>query len=94
MRSCKNLNEQTVRLHTELDNFGAKHDHINIAIRRSMEIDDVLYKFVNDEVVPGTRKSADEVFGILGELVVQFGPKNQILLDKRGPVSQRLTNTT
>ena len=48
-----------------------------------VEIDDVLYKFVNDEVVPGTRKSADEVFGILGELVVQFGPKNQILLDKR-----------
>ena len=48
-----------------------------------VEIDDVLYKFVNDEVVPGTRKSADEVFGILGELVVQFGPKHQILLDKR-----------
>ena len=48
-----------------------------------VEIDEVLYKFVNDEVVPGTRKSADEVFGILGELVVQFGPKNQILLDKR-----------
>ena len=48
-----------------------------------VESDAVLYKFVNDEVVPGTRKSADEVFGILGELVVQFGPKNQILLDKR-----------
>ena len=31
-----------------------------------VEIDDVLYKFVNDEVVQGTRKSADEVFGILG----------------------------
>ena len=49
----------------------------------SVEIDDELYEFVRDEVVPDTGKTVDEVFSILGDLVEQFGPKNQELLDKR-----------
>ena len=48
-----------------------------------VEIDEDLYSFVRDEVVPGTGKTVDEVFTILGELVQQFGPKNAELLDKR-----------
>ena len=49
----------------------------------SVEIDDELYEFVRDEVVPDTGKTVDEVFSILGDLVEQFGPENQELLDKR-----------
>ena len=48
-----------------------------------VDIDDALYAFVRDEVVPGTGKTVDEVFTILGDLVQQFGPKNAELLDKR-----------
>ena len=49
----------------------------------SVEIDDELYEFVRDEVVPDTGKTVNEVFSILGDLVEQFGPENQELLDKR-----------
>ena len=48
-----------------------------------VEIDEDLYTMVKNEVVPGTGKSVNEVFTMLGELVVQFDPKNQELLAKR-----------
>ena len=48
-----------------------------------VEIDEDLYTMVKNEVVPGTGKSVNEVFTMLGELVVQFDPKNQELLEKR-----------
>ena len=56
---------------------------ITLASGTPVAIDDALYAFVRDEVVPGTGKTADEVFTILGDLVQQFGPKNAELLDKR-----------
>ncbi|MDA1129332.1 MAG: malate synthase G [Chloroflexi bacterium] len=49
----------------------------------SLEIDDALYTFVQDAAVPGTGRTVDEVFKILGELVLEFDPKNQELLTKR-----------
>ena len=56
---------------------------LTLASGATIEIDEELYMFVKKEVVPGTGKSADEVFSLLGELVVQFDPKNQELLEKR-----------
>jgi malate synthase len=56
---------------------------VTLASGTPVEIDDVLYNFVRDEVVPGTGKTVDEVFTILGDLVTDFGPKNAELLDKR-----------
>ena len=56
---------------------------LTLASGTSIEIDEELYAFVRDEVVPDTGKTVDEVFNILGDLVEQFGPKNQELLDKR-----------
>lgn len=56
---------------------------LKLASGAYIEIDDLLYSFVRDEVVPDSGKSVDEVFNILGELVEQFGPKNLELLDKR-----------
>ena len=48
-----------------------------------MEIEDALYEFVRDEAVPATGWTVEEVFRILGELVLEFEPKNRELLDKR-----------
>ena len=56
---------------------------LTLASGTSVEIDGELYEFVRDEVVPDTGKTVDEVFSILGDLVEQFGPENQELLDKR-----------
>lgn len=56
---------------------------ITLASGTSVDIDDALYSFVRDEVVPGAGRAADEVFTILGDLVQQFGPKNAELLNKR-----------
>jgi len=56
---------------------------LTLASGTPVEIDEDLYMMVKNEVVPGTGKSVDEVFTMLGELVVQFDPKNQELLEKR-----------
>ncbi len=56
---------------------------LTLASGATIEIDEELYMFVKKEVVPGTGKSVDEVFSVLGELVVQFDPRNQELLEKR-----------
>lgn len=49
----------------------------------SITIQDVLYQFVKNEVIPGSPWTADEIFGILADLFQEFGPKNQELLAKR-----------
>ncbi len=56
---------------------------VTLASGASVEIDEVLYAFVGDEVVPATGRTVEEVFRILGELVLQFDPKNRELLAKR-----------
>ena len=57
---------------------------VNLASGNPVEIQDSLYDFIRDEALPGTSWSADEVFRILGDLLEEFGPKNQELLAKRG----------
>ena len=56
---------------------------VTLASGASVEIDEVLYAFVRDEVVPATGRTVEEVFSILGELVLQFDPRNRELLAKR-----------
>ena len=48
-----------------------------------VEVHDLLFEFVRDEVVPGTGWTADRVFQLLGELVEEFDPPNRALLEKR-----------
>ncbi len=55
-----------------------------------MDIAQVLYDFVRDETVKGTRWSVDEVFQILGNLVEEFGPRNRELLGKRTEFQGRI----
>ena len=47
-----------------------------------IEIDDRLYEFVDNELLSGTDRTADQVFTILGEIVEKFGKNNTALLDK------------
>ena len=63
---------------------------VTLASGISVEIEDVLYEFISDEVTPGTGRTAEEVFGILGELVLEFGPKNHELLAKRAERQSRI----
>ena len=56
---------------------------ITLASGAPVDIDEALYAFVRDEIIPGTGKTVDEVFTILGELVQRFGSKNAELLNKR-----------
>ena len=63
---------------------------LTLASGVSMEVAQVLYDFVNDEAVNGTRWSADEVFRVLGELVEEFGPRNRELLEKRAEFQRQI----
>ena len=55
-----------------------------------VEIQDLLYEFVRDEALHGTGRAVDDVFGIVGELVEEFGPPNRALLAKRADYQQQI----
>jgi malate synthase len=63
---------------------------LNIASGKVVQVQDPLYEFVRDEALKGTRWTVDEVFGILGELVEEFGPRNQELLDTRAAYQSKI----
>ena len=63
---------------------------VTLASGASVEIEEILYAFVRDEAVNGTRWSADDVFRILGELVQEFDPKNRELLAKRASLQTKI----
>ena len=55
-----------------------------------VEVDDLLFEFVRDEVIPGTAWTAEAVFQHLGELVEEFDPPNRALLERRIEVQRRI----
>ena len=55
-----------------------------------VEIADLLFDFVRDEVAPGTSWTAETVFRHLGELVEEFEPRNRALLERRAEVQQQI----
>ena len=55
-----------------------------------VEVDDLLFDFVQDEVVPGTSWNAEEIFRHLGELVEEFDPPNRALLARRESIQQQI----
>ena len=63
---------------------------IELPSGNSMEIAGLLFDFVRDEVVPGTGWTAEAVFRHLGELVEEFEPRNQALLERRIEVQQQI----
>ena len=55
-----------------------------------VEVDDLLFEFVRDEVAPGTSWGAEAVFRHLGELVEEFDPPNRALLERRASVQRQI----
>ena len=55
-----------------------------------VEVDDLLFGFVREEVIPGTPWSAEDVFQRLGELVEEFDPPNRALLERRESVQRQI----
>ena len=55
-----------------------------------VEVDDLLFDFVRDEVVPGTSWTAEAVFRHLGELMEEFDPPNRALLERRDSVQRQI----
>ncbi len=64
--------------------------HLELPSGNQVEVDDLLFNFVRDEVVPGTDRTAEGVFQLLGELVEEFEPPNRALLEKRISVQQQV----
>ena len=52
-------------------------------------VEDLLFEFVRDEVLPGTPWTAEDVFRYLGELVEEFEPPNRALLEQRVGVQKQ-----
>jgi malate synthase len=63
---------------------------LELASGSQVEVDDLLFQFVRDEVLPGTSWSAEDVFRHLGELVEEFDPPNRALLERRISVQQQI----
>ena len=63
---------------------------IRVASGKAVKVQDALYEFVRDEALKGTRWTVDEVFGMLGELVEKFGPRNQELLATRAAYQAKI----
>jgi len=55
-----------------------------------VQVHDHLYEFVENEVLKGTKWTVAQVFGMLGELVEEFGPKNRELLDSRSAYQSKI----
>ena len=63
---------------------------VTLASGLMVESADLLYDFVRDEVTKGTDWTADEVFTILGQLLVEFEPNNRGLLAKRAEYQRKI----
>ena len=64
--------------------------HLELPSGNQIEIDDLLFEFVREEVVPGTAWTAEAVFRNLGEIVEEFDPPNRALLERRVQVQQQI----
>ena len=56
----------------------------------TLQVADVLFGFMRDEALPGSKWTPEEVFRSLGRLVEEFEPRNRELLAKRDEAQQRI----
>lgn len=55
-----------------------------------LQVEDVLYRLVNEDIIPGTGIEADAFWAALAELVNELGPENGQLLDKRDQIQAQI----
>ncbi|MGR3764485.1 malate synthase G [Rossellomorea sp. NS-SX7] len=58
----------------------------------SLKVDQLLYEFINSEVLPGTGLEREAFWSGFGELVQDLTPKNKALLGKRDEIQEKLNN--
>lgn len=56
----------------------------------NLQVAEVLYKLVNDEIIPDTGISTDSFWAALDQCVKQFGPQNKSLLQKRDGLQSQI----
>ena len=56
----------------------------------TLQVADVLFDFMRDEALAGSKWTAEEVFRSLGRLVEEFGPTNRELLARRDEVQRKI----
>ena len=56
----------------------------------TLQVADILFDFMRDEVLPGSKWTPEEAFRSLGRLVEEFGPRNRELLAQRAEVQRRI----
>ncbi len=56
----------------------------------TMQIADVLFNFVRDEALPGSKWTTEEAFRSLGRLVEEFEPRNRELLARRDEAQRKI----
>ncbi len=63
---------------------------LELASGNQVEVADLLFDFVRDEVAPGTSWTVEAVFRHLGEMVEEFEPPNRALLERRDSVQRQI----
>lgn len=56
----------------------------------NLTVSDALYKFVNEEAIPGTGVSADDFWQSLATILAEIGPRDKALLQKRDTLQTQL----
>ena len=52
----------------------------------NISVDDTLFRFINDEALPGSGVSAAEFWNGLEGVIAEFAPQNNALLATRDPL--------
>jgi malate synthase len=58
----------------------------------SLKVDQLLYEFINSEVLPGTGLESENFWSEFGVLVQDLTPKNKALLARRDEIQEKLNN--
>ncbi|WP_417603058.1 malate synthase G [Primorskyibacter flagellatus] len=58
--------------------------------RNGLQIDEVLYNFIEDRALPGTGIAADDFWAGLSDLLHEKGPENRALLDRRDELQAKI----
>ncbi|SNR26766.1 malate synthase G [Puniceibacterium sediminis] len=58
--------------------------------RSDLQIDEILYSFIEEKALPGTNVSADIFWQGLSDLIHDFGPRNRALLETRAKLQTQI----
>ena len=63
---------------------------MNIIKKNDLKIDPHLFKFINDEAIPGTRINSDDFWSSFAKTIYKLSPINKSLLEKREIIQKKI----